>query len=173
MKRIITISAVAAVVMLACGSNDTPVGIGMPHYWDIAWSSPDTALTDIEMLAADQGWACGHRYSSATNTYDALVLQYDGKTWNVNLFLPGDAGARLFAIDFVNAQDGWALGSRDWGNSGPVVLHYDGESWTEVSNAGLFGGEMNLLAAVGETTYGSPTASPHIITTALAGRPTP
>jgi len=56
MKRIALITALAAVLLAACGSDEGPVGTRGVHYWDIAWSSSDTVLTDIEMLGEKSGW---------------------------------------------------------------------------------------------------------------------
>ncbi|HUV87679.1 MAG TPA: hypothetical protein VMX79_11280 [bacterium] len=151
MKRIVSITAIVATVILACGDDEGPVGVRDIRYWDIAWSSPDIVLTDIEMLGEESGWACGHRFNASTGTYDGLILRYDGKRWDVALFLAGDMGAKLVAIDFRGEKNGWALGNRESETAtGPVVLHYDGETWVEIPTEGLNGGRMKLLAAVAD-----------------------
>ena len=151
MKRTALMTAILAALIVGCGSDEGPVGVPGVHYWDIAWSSPDTVLTDIEMLGEKSGWACGYRFNEMTNTYDGLIFRYDGTTWDVALFLPGEMGARLTAIDFVGEKNGWALGNRESEViSGPVVLHYDGEAWAEVPVEGMNGATMKLLAAVGD-----------------------
>ena len=151
MKRTALMTAILAALIVSCGSDEGPVGVAGVRYWDIAWSSPDTVLTDIEMLGEKSGWACGYRFNEMTNTYDGLIYRYDGTTWDVALFLPGEMGARLTAIDFVGEKNGWALGNRESEFiSGPVVLHYDGEAWAEAPVEGLNGSTMKLLAAVGD-----------------------
>ncbi len=151
MKRTALITAIAAAILLACGDDEGPVGVGKVRYWDIAWSSPETVLTDIEMLGEQSGWACGYRYNETTGTYDGLIYRYDGTNWEVALFLPGTLGAKLTAIDFLGEKNGWALGNREGGMvPGPVVLHYNGETWGEVATMGLNGGVMKLLAAAGD-----------------------
>lgn len=151
MKRTALITVIAAAILLACGEDEGPVGVRGVRYWDIAWSSPDTVLTDLEMLNEQSGWASGYRYNEMTGTYDGLVFRYDGTTWDVALFLPGEMGAMLTAIDFLGEKNGWALGYRETGMvPGPVVLHYNGETWSEVPTDGLTIGFAKLLAAVGE-----------------------
>lgn len=151
MKRIALTLGIAAAMLLACGEDEGPVGVRGVHYWDIAWSSPHTVLTDIEMLSEQSGWACGYRYNEATATYDALIFRYDGTNWTVALFLAGEMGAKLTAIDFQGEKNGWAIGNRLSGMvPGPVVLRYDGKTWSEIPTEGMNGGYIKLLAAVGE-----------------------
>jgi hypothetical protein len=151
MKRIALTTGIVAAMLLACGEDEGPVGVRGVRYWDIAWSSPDTVLTDIEMLSEQSGWACGYRYNEATGTYDALIYRYDGETWQVALFLGGEMGAKLTAIDFQGEKNGWALGNRESESAvGPVVLRYNGETWSEIPTEGLNGGYMKLLAVVGD-----------------------
>jgi hypothetical protein len=151
MKRTALMTVMVAAVLVSCSSDENPVGVPGVRYWDIAWSSPDTILTDIEMLGEKSGWACGYRYNGATSTYDGLIFRYDGTTWDVALFLPGEMGARLTAIDFVGEKNGWALGNREGEFvQGPLVLHYDGEQWSEAPVEGLNGGMLKLLAVVGD-----------------------
>jgi hypothetical protein len=151
MKRIALITALAAVLLAACGDDEGPVGTRGVHYWDIAWSSPDTVLTDIEMLGEKSGWACGYRYNEMTGMYDGLIFRYDGTSWTVALFLAGELGAKLTAIDFQGEKNGWAIGNREFGDEpGAAVFRYDGEVWGEVSTEGLNGGTLTLLAVTGD-----------------------
>jgi len=153
MKRTAWISALAAAILLvACSSDEGPTGISDLRYWDIAWSSPDEVLTDIEMLAPDLGYACGYRYNPTTDTFDGLLYRYDGTGWEVALFLPGALGVKFVALDFAGANNGWALGNRvaEVGTV-PVVMHFDGETWAEAPSTGLNGGVMTMLAAPTET----------------------
>lgn len=133
-------------LLVSCGDDAGPVGFGETRYWDIAWSSPNTVLTDIEMLSDKVGWACGYRMNPSAETYDALIYRYDGKNWTVSLFLPGEQGTKLMAIDFAGANNGWAVGSFPMA----VVLHYDGKTWTAVPSETLNGRNPKLLAVVGE-----------------------
>jgi len=151
MRRTALLTAILAAILVGCGSDENPVGVTGVRYWDIAWSSPDTVLTDIEMLGEKSGWACGYRFNESTDTFDGLIYRYDGTGWTVALFLPGEAGARLTAIDFVGENNGWALGYRESEfASGPAVLHYNGEMWSEVPGEGLNGSVVTMLAALGD-----------------------
>jgi len=86
-----------------------------------------------------------------TGAYDGLIFRYDGTSWTVALFLAGESGARLTAIDFQGEKNGWAIGNREGGSElGAAVFHYDGEVWGEVSAEGLNGGILTLLAVTGD-----------------------
>ena len=149
MKKKLTIfalAALAAVLLVACGSDEEPTGVPEVRYWDIAWSSPDTVLTDIQMLSDTSGWACGYRYNPATEKYDGLIYQYNGTTWTVNLFIPGSVDAKLLALDFTAAKSGWALGS----GLKPFLLRYDGVGWMQVPVEGLMSTQIKLLDAVAD-----------------------
>lgn len=150
MKRLTLLIALAVGLWLGCSSDD-PVGVEEVRYWDIAWSSPDVVLTDIEMLGPKAGWACGYRFNPSAQAYDGLVYRYDGKSWSVQTFFPAGVGGKFVGLDFTSDADGWVLGYREFaGMAGPVVFHYDGSTWSEVPvGPGERQGMPKMIAAVG------------------------
>lgn len=159
MKKILILAALAALVALSCGDDSEPAGTRGIRYWDIAFNAPDTVLTDIEMQGEKDGWACGYRYNAALDSYDGIVLHWDGTAWSVALFLPGDQGGKIKAVNFSAPGDGWLLGVRAGGGGGegpgaesaPFVLHYDGQTWGEISRNGMDATDATLLAALSAT----------------------
>jgi hypothetical protein len=159
MKKILLWAALAALVALACGDDSEPAGTRGIHYWDITLSSPDTVLTDIEMKSAKDGWACGYRYNAELDAYDGVVLHWDGNAWSVAVFLPGNQGGKIKALDFPTATDGWLLGVRTGESSPenpgasnqPFILHFDGSTWGEIARDGMDTDDATLLAALSAT----------------------
>jgi len=159
MKKILILAAIAALVALSCGDDSEPAGTRGIRYWDIAFSSPDTVLTDIDMKSEKDGWACGYRYNAELDSYDGVVLHWNGTAWTVAVFLPGGQGGKIKAIDFPAVGDGWLLGVRTGaegpenpgGGSQPFILHYDGSTWGEVNRDGMDAKNATLLAALSAT----------------------
>jgi hypothetical protein len=56
------------------------------------------------------------------------------------------AGA-LSAIAMTSGSNGWAVGSTLAINSGPLILHWDGSTWTQVKLPPLSGGFLSAIAA--------------------------
>ncbi len=155
MKILAALTALAALAFLACGGGEGPVGVRGVTYWDLSFGTPDALITDVDMVSGDSGWACGYRYNAPTDTYDGLVYHYNGTTWSVAFFLPGEAGARFKDIDFLADNDGWVVGMRGGGGGEhpgragdtPVLFHYDGTVWMEMPFAEYAGGEVKFLSA--------------------------
>ena len=71
------------------------------------------ALTGVQFVSADQGWAVGQ---------DVILATTDGGAhWRVQL----SGGLNLTAVDFVNGQDGWAAG-----NTSLLATTDGGAHWT-------------------------------------------
>jgi hypothetical protein len=150
-KVIIAIPAAAALLLLACGDDEGPVGTREISYWDIAYETSDTVITDIDMRSDKLGWATGFRPNVSAGSQDGLIYNYDGTAWRVAYFLPGAAGAKLLAVDFDADTDGWVIGMRYGEMNEPVILHYKGNAWVDAPTTGLNGGALNLLAAFSPT----------------------
>ena len=149
MKHLTVLTVFAAVALLSCSGGEGPTGVAPVKYWDIAFESPDAVITGIDMVSETSGWACGYRFNEISGASDGLIYHYDGETWKVALFVPAETGIRFKGIDFLSDTEGWAVGMRDGGGSGPVVLQYDGAAWSEIPVEGLNGGELNFVTAFG------------------------
>jgi len=76
------------------------------------------------------------------DTYDGVVLHYNGTSWSTAWRAPG---AQLAGVWGTSPSDVFAVGAemRDWGPAGPVIQHYDGMAWTDMplpADAILVGG---------------------------------
>ncbi len=73
------------------------------------------AISDIDMLDSDYGWAVGP---------GSRPLRWDGQTWSAP---PAPSAARWLTDVVVVARDNvWAVGQRG------TVLHWDGQAWTQL-----------------------------------------
>jgi hypothetical protein len=82
----------------------------------------DHRLHDVAVIAADDAWAVG----------DDLIVHWDGAAWTVTG--PSIMRAHTYAaVAARNAADVWVVGwvvSQD--QNVPLLLHYDGATWTRV-----------------------------------------
>ena len=89
-------------------------------------------------ISATDAWAVG------LNSVGSLILHWNGTAWQKSLnstgFLHG-AGAS-------SADDVWAVGGSDWFGSQPMIMHWDGKTWTRM-NAPVFtaGGLLSSVTA--------------------------
>lgn len=106
---------------------------GLIARWDgQGWlpdSSPTTYdLLDITFLSPDNGWAVGE---------GSQILHWDGRRWSVvRPYVPPNESSRqsyrLSGIAFLDEDTGWAVGDASAEHSDPLVLRWDGTTWTEV-----------------------------------------
>ncbi|MGH2515409.1 MAG: hypothetical protein ACRDHP_07115, partial [Ktedonobacterales bacterium] len=86
------------------------VGTVILHYDGYQWrhaSDPVTSeLRSVAMLSATDGWAVGSIQASATAPHYALLLHYDGATWQ-RVTLPQQY-FDLSDIFMVSPSEGWA-----------------------------------------------------------------
>ena len=101
--------------------------------WDgTAWSwLPDLGfaygdLTDVAALARNDVWFVGGGFDGG------LVYQWNGRRWVDRL--PARPDLSLSKVTATAANDVWVTGDRLVGEEwGPVLLHWDGDAWTEVA----------------------------------------
>lgn len=84
----------------------------------------EEALVDVVMLAQDDAWAVGS---------PNLIGHWDGATWT----RIDDGLTRFHSLEAVGAiasDDVWAVGNiRRADGSGPLVLHFDGTTWSKAA----------------------------------------
>ncbi|MFC9331287.1 hypothetical protein [Kitasatospora sp. NPDC057015] len=153
------------------GGEGEPV---MTEHWDgRSWRVKPAAmpansigggLLGIAALAPDDAWAVGWAQvlderipdpdggpSQIVDHQEGLVQHWDGHAWHrVDLPEPY-ANWALNGISASGPKDVWAVGSGFGDDDQPVVLHYDGRSWTVLPTppyGGLYG-EFNEVVANG------------------------
>lgn len=111
--------------MAALVTMPVPAGAGTPDPFD-------HRLADVAVVAADDAWAVG----------DDLIVHWDGAAWSVAG--PSIMRAHTFAaVAARNAADVWVAG---WivvqDQNAPLILHFDGTTWTRFHVAGPPGEAM-------------------------------
>jgi len=84
----------------------------------------NATIMDLNAIAADSAadaWAAGEYIDDSTAVTHGLLLRWDGHTW-AQVTLPAGTGG-LAAVTAISPSDVWVAG-------GPLLLHYDGTSWT-------------------------------------------
>lgn len=125
--------------------------------------TPGWSLAGIDGVASDDLWAAGAGSDGDMSTQPYL-LHWDGTDWQqaADVPMPGDSieyhALLAFASDDVYAAGSWFTGGDGYG---PMIVHYDGTSWTMATGIGG-GGPMiaiggNVLALGNPTVFGRGT----------------
>jgi hypothetical protein len=111
--------------------------------------SPSVAGT----LTAGDGVAPNDMWVVGSDGPHALAVHWDGTAWTVTPTPgPGATGNAFTAISSTAPNDAWAVGSQtSAGVTTPLLAHYDGSTWSEVSDAGSTDGELAAVAAISPT----------------------
>jgi len=99
-------------------------------------------LEGVTAIRPDDVWAVGYRRLPGTpegaQGEGTLIAHWDGQSWRiVPSPNPGKIVSRLDAVAGTGPQDVWAVGSFAGGtpavgDSGTLILHWDGQAWTQV-----------------------------------------
>ena len=147
---------------------------GLVESWDPAaaqWRIVDIPQPGAERdllfgasaVSSNDVWAVGEQ-QSADGTFGTLVEHFDGSTWRVVPSPdPGATGNHLYGVVALAHDNVWAVGQRN-DQAGPdreLILHWNGQSWSEIAaarhgsaSAALYAvtGGPGGVSAVGETT---------------------
>jgi hypothetical protein len=146
----------------AVGLSRSPGGLArtLIMHWDgRRWAitaspnagSGDNSLVSVAAASARDAWAVG--YHDVGGVYRSLVEHWDGDRWTVaRLPRLGGPGNGLNAVGVASSGVVWAVGgsARTRGPSQPLVLRFDGRSWSSVpAPASLHSATLNGVAAWG------------------------
>ena len=113
-------------------------------------------FTGVRAFAANDVWATGYYYDRTLFLEQPMIMHYDGVSWTRALVptYPGGS-ARLESVGATGPDDIYAAGTYapTGGIQVPLLLHYDGVSWTDVSLPPT-GGSYEWLLGVGTTPEG-------------------
>jgi hypothetical protein len=128
------------------------------HWGGSAWSIVSTPnvgssfnqLFSVATLSSNNAWAVGA--SSNNNVlFQPLIAHWDGTQWSIvpAALAPGSS-AFLYGIAAVAANDIWAVGYIQIGFSAqqPLVMHWDGTSWSLVLSPSTSPANHDVLWAV-------------------------
>ncbi len=133
------------------------------HFDGNSWSVVESphfpsgeVLKSVQAVSAQDIFAVGSFMDDEFQTQSPLVEHFDGTAWNIvpSLRFGRRQGAVVNSIAIISDSDIWAVGragSLDFSNDRPFAMHFDGDTWTEVSvpsveNAHFH--ELNAVAAV-------------------------
>jgi hypothetical protein len=139
-----------------CNREDTL----LLHWNGTAWStvaSPNSGsaqneLNAVSAISPGDAWAVGDHCSSSVNLCHALILRWNGTQWT---YVKGpDLGpywASLSGVTAISPADAWAVGTyctRPTPCSGrPLILHWNGKTWSQVSTPGQPGESLSGVTA--------------------------
>lgn len=136
------------------------------HYNGTSWSyqtTPDPSgsvinvlLYAVKMIATDNVWAVGtYSYSTTPGVYEPLVMHWDGTNWTVDTTPDPLLHGYLYAIQAASSDTvyvaGWTQTVGSPTNSRPLILRYDGSSWSEVSVPTYISDEFKGVAVIGSS----------------------
>ena len=131
-------------------------------HWDGArWSLvetptipiPKVQLTSVAAVSSDDVWAVGYAHNPDCGLCgDTLIEHWDGTSWGV-VPSPNPGWANLLhGVAASSATDVWAVGYR-WNNYStwePLILHYDGATWTASDQSEHQYGQLFSVTALAE-----------------------
>jgi len=158
--------------MWAVGSMSTTSG---SRFWILRWTgthwkkygAPNpgqfNTLSSVTALSPGDAWAVG---SSESSSNVAVLLHWTGVAWTQVNLVPVGLSSYLAGISATSGSDIWAVGGYEPSNGGqqPLVQHWNGHMWSEVTtppvsgNAGFQAvtvGPSGLPLAVGYTANGN------------------
>jgi hypothetical protein len=111
-----------------------------------------TTLLGVAAVTARQAWAVGG--VGEPDAPSTVALQrWDGTEWTIEEApSPGSFVNELRAVDASGPSDVWAVGRTSSGfGDEPLVLHYDGETWSEFDLPDEIDGVLNDVATISPT----------------------
>jgi hypothetical protein len=111
-----------------------------------------TTLLGVAAVTATQAWAVGGIGEPDAPT-DVAIQRWDGDEWTIeDAPSPGGFINELRAVDASGPNDVWAVGRTSSGfGDEPLVLHHDGEAWSEFDLPDEVDGVLNDVAAISPT----------------------
>jgi hypothetical protein len=109
------------------------------HWNGTAWTmvaspNPSSEHNSLEAVSADSAsdaWAAGATYNTTTDSYDTLILHWNGSAWTRVASPNPSPGSALSGVSADSASDAWAVGNTD---KGALILHWNGSAWTKVAS---------------------------------------
>src|SRR5215472_4866394 len=158
------VSAVSKTDAWAVGEYLKAAGLQLPfilHWNGTAWKtvpSPTpsgatfTFLTAVTAVSATDAWAAGYYQNNGAPPVP-LILHWNGTAWK-KVPSPNPSGAdgtQLTAVTAASPTDAWAAGYYSNGPSGPpapLILHWNGTAWKQVTSPTPSGANGTQLTAV-------------------------
>lgn len=114
-------------------------------------------LTSVTAISSTNAWAVGHAFDTVSGsglTNRTVVEHWNGTKWSLVSAPSVEQHPQLTGVAAVGASDIWAVGS-GWHDVAtgvpvqhPILLHYNGASWSSVTPPANVGPSDNLLNGV-------------------------
>jgi hypothetical protein len=147
----IVAAAAAGATVAVLPQPGTAGGVAcVPRWRVIAHGFRVPALYDVAALSPTDVWAVGSRggYKEGSKP---LAVHWDGRSQRImQPFTPSSRHGELNGVVAISSNDVWAVGTDGWDLGHPVIVHWDGHSWTVVPTPSLtFMGALWGIAAFG------------------------
>ena len=161
-NQLFGVTAISAGDIWAVGSvSGTPLAV---HWNGSAWSVVPVGVGSglsseyfaaVTSSSANDIWAVGKGNGIFTNQVFATIRHWDGSRWTEKLchaasasnppdgYEGGGPNAYFTGVSAAANNDVWAVGVV---GSGPMILHWDGQAWTEVTHPRAFPNAASLYA---------------------------
>lgn len=147
----------------------TPVAAATAYYTPLSQLPPGVSQIDIQQvqfISDSEGWAWGQDHANI------MLWRFHNSQWQTVFSIDSTAGASFFGMGVNAANDVWLLGSAPLGNAlpagikalaskaplsnggTPILLHYDGHSWTKPALPDIDAGAPFLAGATWLANYG-------------------
>ena len=112
------------------------------HAEDASAAGSGAGLSSVSFADATHGWAVGTSYDASYSSTPVILATTDGgATWSAE-DASSAGGASLSSVCFIDANDGWAVGSDEYG--AVILATTDGGVTWSAQDAGLAGGDAIL-----------------------------
>ena len=173
-----SITSVGPQHVWACGGNTVRSTTNGGATWTSHTVAADVRgqwyLQDISFVDATHGWAVGYKeVDHGAHDYPVIFATSDGgASWDRQWFPASDLnteGQLLVAVDFVDAQHGWAVGNRNnFDGTTDVLATTDGGATWQQHSSGVTGAGLSDVSFVDDN-HGWVTGGGRVLATTDGG----
>jgi hypothetical protein len=124
------------------------------HRWTIVPTPPlattKAQLNSVDAVSSTDVWAVGSSLDTSCGLCDrTLIEHWDGASWRI-VPSPNPGMANILeGVAAASAKDVWAVGYQwiSWSDWIPLLLHYDGTSWSAIDQSHLPRGRLASVFA--------------------------
>ncbi|HEX2293902.1 MAG TPA: hypothetical protein VHN37_01185 [Actinomycetota bacterium] len=103
------------------------------------------SLEAVDVTPSGDVYAVGSRWN-AKREYRTMIHRFDGEAWTL---VPSRIPGLFYDVEAIADDDIWAVGTHSVGRRSQVlVVHYDGESWTQSTSLPPMNARFSVLYAV-------------------------
>ncbi|HEX2712207.1 MAG TPA: hypothetical protein VHM88_08295, partial [Candidatus Acidoferrales bacterium] len=131
----------------------------LAEHWDgtqwsivntLSISAPTIQLDSVAAVGSNNIWAAGYSDDPSCLCGQTVIEHWDGSSWTISSSPNPGVADYLTGIAAVSATDLWAVGY-EWISQStwvPLLLHYDGQSWSPFDQSQLQFGQLSSVFAL-------------------------